>query len=88
MRLTSYVLRKLNLEPSDFLAVNDAIRRTIPVLGERVPECGWAPGRFESLDRPARMLVGDYQLLQYDLLLGKNYSLGATRSVRNDRQSR
>ena len=86
--LASYVLRKLNLEPSDFLAVNDALRRTIPVLGERVPECGWGAGGLEPLDPAARVLVGDYKLLQYDLLLGRNYASATTRTLSSDPQSR
>ena len=86
--LASYILRKLNVEPSGFLAVNDAIRRTIPVLGNRVPECGWGAEGLQPLDPAARVLVGDYKLLQYDLLLGRNYSSGTTRTRSNDRQSR
>ncbi len=62
--LPSYVLRKLNLEPRQFLAVNDAVRRTIPVLGRRVPDCGWGEGDLPGLDRTAHTLLSDYRLLQ------------------------
>ena len=70
--LPSYVLRNLNLEPTQFLALNDAVRRTMPVLG-RVPDCGWGEGDLPGLDQTAQALLSDYRLLQYDLLLGKSY---------------
>ena len=75
--LPSYVLRKLNLEPRQFLAVNDAVRRTMPILGRRVPDCGWGEGDLPGLDRASHALLSDYRLLQYDLLLGRSYFAAA-----------
>ncbi len=82
--LPSYLVRMLNLEPRHFLALNDAVRRTIPVLGRRFPGCGWGGGDLADLDPTTHALLSDYQLLQYDLLLGRRYSLTATGNVKSD----
>lgn len=82
--MPSYLIRKLNLEPTHLLAVNDAVRRAIPVLGHRVPECGWGGTDARPLDSVARVLIHDYRLLQYDVLIGRNYSAAAMAHVSGD----
>ena len=63
--LPSYLLEKMGIAPTGFLAVSDAVRRKVPVLSRN----------RDSLPGDEGRLVEDYRLLQYDLLLGKRYSL-------------
>ncbi len=60
--LPSYLLEKMKIMPQGFLAATDAMRLKFPVLSG-----GYARGTDG--------LVDDYQMLQYDLLVGKQYSL-------------
>jgi sulfatase-like protein len=73
--LPSYLLARMGIPASGFLAVSDDVRRRIPVVGSYLqgPEgdiWGW-----DSLPARERTLLEDYWLLQYDLLLGKQYAL-------------
>jgi hypothetical protein len=72
----SYLLEKMSISPAGFLAVTDAVRLKVPVLArsyvQRADGNMWEP---DSLPGEERAVVEDYRLLQYDLLLGKQYSL-------------
>ena len=73
--LPSYLLARMGIPASGFLAVTDDVRRRIPVVGSYLqgPEgeiWGW-----DSLPAREHALLEDYRLLQYDLLLGKQYAL-------------
>jgi hypothetical protein len=73
--LPSYLLARMGIAMSGFLAVTDDVRLRIPVVGTYLqgPEgeiWGW-----DSLPAPERALLDDYRKLQYDLLLGKQYAL-------------
>jgi hypothetical protein len=73
--LPSFLLEKMGIPPSGFLAVTDAVRRKVPVVGKYVRGANghiWDP---DSLPDAERALLDDYRLLQYDLLLGKQYAL-------------
>jgi phosphoglycerol transferase MdoB-like AlkP superfamily enzyme len=65
--LPSYLMAKLHISPSRFLAVSDAVRREMPVLGEYDSECNWGIPQ-DSHDH--QVLLDDYRLIQYQLLLG------------------
>jgi hypothetical protein len=74
--LPSYLLEKIGMPASGFLAATDTVRRRLPILTRRYAR--GAAGELWSRDSmPAALqsLVDDYRLLQYDLLLGKQYSL-------------
>jgi hypothetical protein len=67
--LPSYLLEKMGVPTSGLLAVTDEVRRTVPVL----PAHATAGGG----DSPEQAIVEDYRLVQYDLLLGRQFGLGA-----------
>jgi phosphoglycerol transferase MdoB-like AlkP superfamily enzyme len=73
--LPSYLLEKMGLSPSGFLAVSNAVRRKVPVLARYVQRADGKILARDSLRDEERAVVEDYRLLQYDLLLGKQYSL-------------
>jgi Sulfatase len=73
--LPSFLLDKMRIPAPGFLAVTDAVRREVPTLASYVRG---ADGRLwdqDSLPPEHRAVVDDYRLLQYDLLLGKQYAL-------------
>ncbi len=74
--LPSYLLEKMNIAPPGFLAVSDAVRRRLPVLGRYAHAADGSIWNRDSLPDGDRQVVDDYRLLQYDLLLGKRYGLG------------
>jgi hypothetical protein len=65
----------MGIVPSGFLGVSDAVRRKVPVLGSYAQGADGKRWNRDSLPGDERILVEDYRLLQYDLLLGKRYSL-------------
>jgi hypothetical protein len=73
--LPSYLLEKMGIHPTGFLAVSDAVRRRLPVLGDYVQADDATMWKRDSLPADERQLLEDYRLLQYDLLVGKRYSL-------------
>jgi len=88
--LSSYLLEKMGVRVSGFLAVSDAVRRAVPVLmrqGDGAETRSWSR---QPLRREDRGVLADYRLLQHDLLLGERYSLrgGATSSCSGDVQLR
>jgi hypothetical protein len=74
--LPSYLLEKMGIAPPGFLAVTDAVRRELPVLGSYVQAADGRVWDRDSVPVEKRTLIEDYRLLQYDLLLGEQYSLG------------
>lgn len=73
--LPSYLLARMGIPASGFLAVTDDVRRRIPVVGSYLQGPAGEIWGWDSLPAPERALVDDYRLLQYDLLLGKQYAL-------------
>jgi hypothetical protein len=72
--LPSYLLEKMGIAPSGFLAVNDRVRREVPILGRYARGADGRIWHRDSLPDDAGALIRDYRLLEYDLLLGKQYS--------------
>jgi hypothetical protein len=73
--LPSYLLEKMGIPPSGFSAVTDAVRRRVPVLARYA---GGNARRMGDRDAPPSRepaVIDDYRLFQYDLLLGRRYSL-------------
>jgi hypothetical protein len=66
----------MGIVPPGFLAVTDAVRRELPVLGGYVQAADGRVWDRDSVPTAEQTLIEDYRLLQYDLLLGKQYSLG------------
>jgi hypothetical protein len=73
--LPSYILNKIGLAEPPLLAVTDSIRLRLPVLGRYMVGAQGQTWDHDSLPDSLRALVRDYQLLQYDLLLGRQYAV-------------
>ena len=73
--LPSYLLEIMGIPPPGFLAVADEVRLRLPVLGSYLQGADGKIWNWESLPAEERALLEDYRLLQYDLLLGKQYAL-------------
>jgi hypothetical protein len=73
--LPSFLLEKLAIPPTGFFAMAATIRRTMPVVGKYVTRSNGTVWSRDSLPVDLKALLHDYELLQYDLLLGKRYSL-------------
>jgi hypothetical protein len=74
--LPAYLLERMGIVPTRFLAVTAGVRRSIPVLGR--PYSREVDGKIRKLDNltpDQQAMLNAYQLLQYDLLFGKQYSL-------------
>ena len=76
--LASYLLGKMSIRPYGFLAVSDTVRRRTPVLPSYIQTSDGKIQTQDSLAGDERDLLEDYRILQYDLLLGKRYSLRGT----------
>ena len=72
--LPSYLLARMNIPRSGIFAVSDEVRLKVPVLPGYLQNCGLGSNGSEELDPAQLSLLRDYRLLQYDLLLGKQYS--------------
>jgi hypothetical protein len=73
--LPSYLLEKISMPPTGFLAVSGAVRRRVSIVRSYAKTADGTIWNRDSLPVDERNLVEDYRLLQYDLLLGKRYSL-------------
>jgi hypothetical protein len=74
--LPSYLLEKMGIKPQGFLAMTNAVRLNLPILsGGYIRGSGGSVWDRDSLPPKERAMVDDYQLLQYDLLLGMQCSL-------------
>jgi hypothetical protein len=70
--LPSYLLDKMEVPTEGLLAVTDQVRRRLPVLPAYAGEGDdWWVGSLASQDQS---VLEDYRLLQYDVLLGHQYS--------------
>jgi hypothetical protein len=71
--LAQHLLARLGIEPSRFLAVSRRVAGLAPVVSGVIQT---NDGRWMlSADRPATLAgaIEDYELIQYDLLIGKRY---------------
>ena len=73
--LPGYLLSALGADGSGILAATDSIRREMPVITRRSAMLGGRMRPLDSLPERPRGMLADYRLIQYDLLLGKQYSL-------------
>jgi hypothetical protein len=65
----------MGIHASGFLGVTDDVRLRIPVVGSYLQGPAREIWGWDSLPVPERAVLDDYRLLQYDLLLGKQYAL-------------
>jgi hypothetical protein len=72
--LPAYLLEKMNIVPTDFLAVTATVRHRIPVLGRYSRGAQGEIWSLGSLPADEHRMIEAYRLLQYDLLFGKQYS--------------
>lgn len=74
--LPSYLLERIGISPRGFLAVSDAVRLRFPIFSEsRVQGIDGSLKEPDSLQGEEKVLADDYQLIQYDLLIGKRYAI-------------
>jgi hypothetical protein len=73
--LPSYLLEKMRIPPTGFLALSDTVGRRLSIIRGYAKAPDGMAWSWDSLPSNERSLMSDYQLLQYDLLLGKQYSL-------------
>lgn len=82
--LPPYLLEKLGVPRTGLFAVTDSVRRVLPVVSAMVQG---ADGRLWSRATvPAAFqgMLDDYRLVQYDLLLGAQFTLGERARLRLD----
>ncbi len=87
--LPSYLLERIGIAPRGFLAVTNQVRLKLPVLsGNHILGADGSVWNPDSIPRDEKLLVDDYRMLQYDLLIGKRYSLqGSAVASKPDRVS-
>jgi phosphoglycerol transferase MdoB-like AlkP superfamily enzyme len=73
--LPSYLLQKMNLPRTGFLAASEEVGRRLSIVRGYAKAGDGTIWSWDSLPVTERNLLADYRLLQYDLLLGKRYAL-------------
>jgi hypothetical protein len=71
------LLQFLGLRPTGSLALSAEVYSRFPVLSNYVQTADGRVFAPQSPDLPDRKLLDDYRMIQYDLLLGKQYALQA-----------
>jgi hypothetical protein len=74
------LLQFLGLRPTGSLALSAEVYSRFPVLSNYVQTADGRVFEPQSTDLPDRQLLEDYRMIQYDLLLGKQYALRAFKS--------
>jgi hypothetical protein len=72
--LPSYLLSRMGIARPGLFAVVDSVRKRIPVVASYAQTADGKLWDLNSLPAAERLLLDDYRLLQYDLLLGTRYS--------------
>jgi hypothetical protein len=75
--LPTYLLSRIGIKPTGFLALNDSLRSHVNVLSTFVRTADGVRLPRGTVQPAYAGLVHDYQLLQYDLLFGEQFSLQA-----------
>jgi hypothetical protein len=78
--LPTYLLHRMGIKPTGFLALNDSLRSQVNVLSTYVQTADGVRHPRGTIEPAYASLLRDYQLLQYDLLLGEQFSLRPHRS--------
>jgi hypothetical protein len=78
--LPAYLLRKMGAAPLEFMGVSDAVTRELPVLASYVRAADGTVWDWTSLPAQKQALIEDYRLIQYDVLLGSQFSIVGTRA--------
>jgi hypothetical protein len=74
--LPGYLLERMGVPSNVLFAVADSVRRTLPVVSAVVQDTAGRLWLRDSVPAALRPRIGDYRLVQYDLLLGKRYAGG------------
>jgi hypothetical protein len=72
--LPGYLLERMGVPPDVLFAVTDSVRRTLPVVSAVVQDTAGRLWLRDSVPPALQPSIGDYALVQYDLLLGKRYA--------------
>lgn len=73
--LPAYLLEKMGIPPTGFLAATAGVRHSIPVLGRYSRGVDGKIWKLEDLPADQKRMLEPYRLLQYDLLFGQQYSV-------------
>jgi phosphoglycerol transferase MdoB-like AlkP superfamily enzyme len=72
--LPTEILSRIGVEPTEFLRLNDALRSNLTVLSNTCIQTRNGDFLSEEVNRvPLTHWMHDYELLQYDILLGHRY---------------
>jgi hypothetical protein len=72
--LPSYLLEKMGIRGSSILALTGTLRHELPVFAPHAGAPGGKVWRLDSLPPRFQTVLEDYRLMQYDQLLGKQYT--------------
>ncbi len=73
--LAGRILRALGIEPTGFLALNEALAARLPVLSTYVQTARGDLLKPADVPEPDRALINDFAVIQYDVLFGRQYTL-------------
>jgi hypothetical protein len=72
-----HMLKLMGLSPAGTLELDDVVSSRFPVLGRIVQTADGRSFDPDAPDLPLQSLMEEYRLIEYDLLLGKQYALRA-----------
>src|SRR5262249_25290580 len=72
--LPTFLLSRMEITPQGFFAMNESVRTQVRVLSRYVQASNGRDAPTDVLSARSSREVLDYQLLQYDLLLGNAYA--------------
>jgi phosphoglycerol transferase MdoB-like AlkP superfamily enzyme len=72
--LPTFLLSRMEIAPQGFLAVNESVRTQLDILSRHIQSRPDRGGPADVFSAGSSREVLDYQLLQYDLLLGNAYA--------------
>jgi hypothetical protein len=70
------LIQAMGLQGQGIFALSNDLHSRLPVFSRYVQSADGHLFEPESADLPFRHLINDYRMVQYDLLLGKQYALG------------
>jgi len=73
--LPPYLLTRMGIEPRGFLGFVNEVRSQLPVLSSFVQDATGSQWLLDAVPDRYQELIRAYELLQYDILLGEQYSL-------------
>ena len=80
--LPTEILSRIGIQPTGFLAINDAMRKQLSVFSNGcIQTKDSQPTAWDTASPALLHLMNDYRLLQYDMLLGEQYVMKGSEAV-------